>query len=96
MANPILDFANPLHAFTAGNLTFTATKECYLYGTLTGSTTSNILTINTTTVAASGISGGSGGTGQTAVMVPITKIKSGDIVTVNSNSPNLHVYDVVS
>lgn len=28
---PALDFANPLHTFSS-NLTYTATKDCYLFG----------------------------------------------------------------
>lgn len=29
---PILNYAHPLHQFTSGNLSYTATSECYLYG----------------------------------------------------------------
>lgn len=93
---PALDFANPLHTFSSGNLSFTASKDCYIYGTLTGSTSANSLTINNTSVAGSAISGGSGGTGQTNVMIPVTKISNGDVISVTSASSNLHVYDVIS
>ena len=29
---PILDYAHPLHQFTSGNLSYTATGDCYLLG----------------------------------------------------------------
>jgi hypothetical protein len=72
---PILDFANPLHRFTSGGdgLSYTATGECYLYGTFVGGAGHGI-TINGKQIVAQPSSFSS------VVSMPITRLKSGDIV----------------
>ena len=73
MGLPILDYAHPLHTFSTGNLTYTATKECYLCGTIYNKS----ITINNNKVfQASTVS----------ILVPITKISTGDVVTMGTES----------
>ena len=94
---PIFDYANPLHSFTTGNLTFTATKECYLCGTV-GSYGSypytGDVTINGTLVMRSQSSA------QGAVVINglgngLFKLKAGDVVQTNGVQESLHVFDVI-
>ena len=98
MGIPTIDYSNPLHTFN-NVLTYTATKECYLMGTLAIATASSgllatDLSINNTIVfsanavtygSASGVSGGT---------VPLIKLSSGDTVTITRQSPALHVFDI--
>lgn len=88
---PHLDFANPLHTFSSGNLTYTATKECYLFGILTPpSSGSSNITINSTVV------GNSSQTGTVLERFTIAsplKLESGDIVVVTEASSLMHVFE---
>ena len=95
---PILDFANPLHTFSTGNLTFTATKVCYISGAIgTGGANANngTVAINGTIVVAPSTAAYGNATGMQVPVgyVPPIKIASGDIVTVGLASPNLHVFE---
>jgi hypothetical protein len=89
---PTLDFSNPLFTFSTTNTTYTATKECYLVGSIVGSGGDAAIRINNIEVYR---------VGQTAAgwsPIPITKISAGDTVTtegVVTNSP-LHIYDTVN
>lgn len=91
---PILDFANPLHSFGAGNLSYTATKECYLLGNLSNfnSPGAPTITINGTSVYSLNGSGG----GHEICTIPLTKLNANDVVTVTGGFTVLRVYDVVS
>lgn len=84
---PILNFASPLHTFSGTNLTYTATKECYLFGTAQGNGAE--VSINSTTVLASA-------SNVYSVVCPCTKLKAGDVITCNMAAAQLHVFDVVS
>lgn len=88
-AMPQLDFANPLHTFSADNLTYTATKDCYLCGTLNPRSASagTDLYIDNTLFANSGL--------HYPFISPI-KIKAGSVVSVQVANQWLHIYDVVS
>ena len=95
---PTLDFANPLHTFSSGNLTFTATKECYLLGSIhtsvsAGSSTVTVK-INNTEVYA--VYAEFTAVGSNSNCVPLTKLKAGDVVVLSSAQGRLHVYDVAS
>lgn len=78
-----LDYSNPLHTFSSGNLTYTATKDCYLVGGTpnTGNTT---ITVNGCTIAGHASTTGWGFIG------PL-KLKSGDTVTTTVAQAELHV-----
>jgi hypothetical protein len=101
---PTLDFANPLYTFDSNNLTYTATKDCYLLGSLNGSAVGAypwnvIVSINSTnTFAISGT--GTNGTSSNALSVPLTKLRSGDVVTISgigsTGSCALHVFEEAS
>lgn len=95
---PTLNFRNPLHTFSSGNLTFRATKECYISGATgtVGAFASNCtISINGTIIATPNtVIYGSGSGGAVGISyVPPIKITSGDIVTVGTASPNLHVFE---
>lgn len=89
-AMPILNYTTPLHTFTTGNLTYTATKECYLYGKLGEAGAS--VTVNGTHVEQYG-----------AVItannywnnVPLLKLKAGDVVVSSAAATNLYVFEEV-
>ena len=81
-----LDYANPLHTFTTGNLTYTATEDCYLVGTLYASS-SNTLTIN----GVSYFRGYYANSVPTDCCIVNLKLKAGDIVAVEQQTPLMHV-----
>lgn len=72
---PTLDFSNPLHYFGNGGdgLTYTASGDCYLYGTPVGGSGHGI-TINGKPIISTPSSFNS------VVGLPITKLTSGDSV----------------
>ena len=81
MANPLLDFANPLFSFGVGSTTYTATKDCYVCGminpsNLASGTKQNLL-INNTVVAFARNSI------EYARYIPPIKISAGDVVEVS-------------
>lgn len=86
MGLPTLNFATPLHTFSSGHLSYTATKECYLMGGTPNSGNTTI-TVNNTVIA---------GHGSTTGMLFISplKLKAGDVVTVAAAQNELHVYDI--
>ena len=81
---PILDYSNPLHTFTADNLSYTAIKDCYVCGSMTGT---GPLAINGTKIA----DGNTPSLGLTSTFVSPIKIKKGDIVTTMGVCEHLHV-----
>lgn len=89
-AQVTLDYAHPLHTFSTGNLSYTATKTCWLCGEIDNTNPASSLTINgvdyATGIAVSTYS-------QKTYISPL-KLTKGDVVTVtNSPSPKLHVLD---
>lgn len=94
-AMPVLDYANPLHTFSTGNLTYTATKDCYIMGNLGPSGTACTLKINGTDVAYNGYLTLTPDNRLSPYIPPI-KIKAGDVIAVSSESTYLHIFDVVS
>ena len=94
-AMPTLDFANPLFTFATGSLTYTATKDCYLFGSI-GCVADGTITLtidNTPVVTAVGSTNSGGARGYS--VVPVTKIKSGQAVTLSNWNSNisLGLYD---
>lgn len=96
MGIPILDFANPIFTFTSEQLSFTATKECYITGSLSTRYSDNnnvALSINNKVVfdlqnASNTIYNAS---------LQYIKIKAGDVVTLNRlGTSNVKIYDVIS
>lgn len=81
-----LDYANPLHTFSSENLTYTATEDCYLCGSIGQDNAT--LTINGTNVAKGWY--GSGYVSNPFIS-PI-KISIGDVVSVSAASPILNIY----
>lgn len=77
---PILDFANPLHTFTANNLSFTATEECYLLGSMQYGSTERTITINNTIVYIVRLDNASM---DATAMIPLTHLKAGDQVVIS-------------
>ena len=84
---PTLDFAHPLHTFNSV-LTYTATKTCYLLGTIHGVDANTIVNINNTPVFSSR-------TGTVSDIVPLTRISTGDVITVSTAAPRLHVFEEI-
>lgn len=89
MGAPSLNYSTPLHTFSTGNLTFTATKECYLFGEMPVQSGLNQLSINNTVIAITN------GSVNSHAMIPLTKLNSGDVVTVTIQTTSLHVFDVI-
>lgn len=79
-AQVTLDYANPLHTFSANNLSYTATQDCYIYGPLANTRT---LKINGTTVQV---------TGQDKVQPIYLKLSKGDTAVINVADENIKVY----
>lgn len=91
---PTLNYTSPLHTFSSGNLTFTATKECYLAGTLTTVNNQvNTLSINSTQVATSYFNDTNGVSYTNNIFY---KLSAGDVVAINQAAGTLHVFDVVA
>ena len=96
-AMPNLNYSTPLHTFSGGNLTFTATKDCYLMGHIFNNNANLApLKINDTVIVnkSHGTHGEFGALND--LFIPLTKLTSGDIVTVGQESLGLHVFDVKS
>lgn len=93
---PKLDFANPIHTFSAGNLTYTAIGDCYLYGETgyTGSGTITV-TIDSTPVAYSNCIGGALPF-NSAAFIDGTPIAEGQVITVSGACPELHIFNALS
>lgn len=81
---PNLNFTTPLHHFTAGNLTYTATKECYFAGSFNSS--NGTITINGTNyVNTSGM-----------IYISPLKLSVGDTVVLSTTATNLYVFEEIS
>lgn len=92
MGLPQLNFANPLHTFSTNNLTYTATKECYLMGTMGG--LSGTISIDNTIIAS--CSQSSNPQGISVPWISPLKIKAGSVVNTSQAFNNMHIYDVIS
>jgi len=90
MGLPSLNFTTPLHTFSSGNLTYTATKDCYVFGVINASAACN-LKINGLVVA-SVVLAGSDGRALSAENPMCIKISSGDVV-VASRASNLYILE---
>jgi len=88
---PTLNYATPLHTFSTGNLSYTATKDCYLLGTTNASDTT--ISIDGTVVYKGWVVSGISAVG---VAPPLTKIKAGSTVIVSGQAPNLHIFEAIS
>lgn len=77
---PTLDFANPLHTFSA-NGSYTAVKDCYLGGAVHSRTESTITIDGTVVYRYNGITSSSFNADFTTI-IPWTKIPAGSTVTV--------------
>lgn len=82
---PVLDYSNPLHSFTAGNLSYTATEEGWIVSTVAmGSAASTFtLTVNNTQIA--NIQPGEAG-------FIHAHVKAGDVIVASADRPSLHVF----
>ena len=88
---PILKYSAPLHTFSSGNLTYTATKDCYLLGTFPTANSQATVTIDGTVVVSNGYN--QYGNIRVPMTTPIIKIKSGSTVVVSQASDHLHIYE---
>ena len=92
-AEVILDYAHPLFTFGSNNLSYTATKKCYVTGTIPGKYDGNItLSIDGTIVYQATYSNNVG----QGKSIPILTIEKGSTVSLNAwaGSINpLHVYE---
>lgn len=86
MANPSLNYTTPLHTFNSGNLSYTATKECYLFGSVAQAIN---VKINNTLITSTPNVGG------TVLLIPQTKLLAGDIVTLSDTAGALNVFDTI-
>ena len=89
---PILDYANPLHTFDS-TLRYTATKECYLCGTIYATGGSLTIKINNTNVAQVAGTNTSQFNIRNDVYVAPLKLNTGDIVVLSSASTYMHIYE---
>lgn len=82
---PTLNYTTPLHSFST-SATYTATKECYLVGTISNlSTVGTTITINSTPFSVP--------VGQTSCFINL-KLTAGDVVNITGSTTNIHVLDV--
>lgn len=88
---PILKYSAPLHTFSSGNLSYTATKDCYLLGSFPSSNVQCTITIDNTVVFSNEYN--QYGNIRVPMITPLIKIKSGSSVTVSNASSNLHIYE---
>lgn len=89
---PVLDYANPLHSFTSGNLSYTTTKECWLVGSIPdNSASSTTIKVDGTTVGGTynHVQGQAWVTSGNGVCL---KLASGSTVVVSVASDYLHVF----
>lgn len=94
MGNPTLNYANPLHTFNASNLSYTAVKDCYLVGSIhqlptqspSGISIDNKLIYRNDVYSSGSSTVGNG-------IVPITKIATGQTVSVTSAQEQLYILE---
>ena len=91
---PTLNFASPLHSFTSGNLTFTATKDCYLCGSVMYVGTAGGHTVKIDGTIVIDVLGLSSNAPRS--YIPPLKITAGQVVTCSDAFANLHILDVLS
>ena len=80
-AMPNLDYANPLHTFTIGNLSYTANRECYLVGTIAAGNMAHTMSINGTALDV----------GLSSTCMYTLKLNIGDTVVVGTDETCLHI-----
>ena len=85
---PNLDYSNPLHTFSANNLTYTANRECYLVGSYS-SAANQFMKLNNHIIAFGSTSDSAGVA--CAVFINL-KLNSGDTVVCPRISEALHIY----
>ena len=87
---PVLDFANPIHTFSSGNLSYTATGICYLFGGFNNDV-GRTITINGTQIL-----NPTSNADDHRTIIPLLKLHAGDIVACISSNNNpqndLHIY----
>lgn len=94
---PRLDFANPVHSFTSGNLSYTAVEDCWLFGYFTAATTACTLSIDGTNVGFNEYSWvTSGSANHAGNIMPLTFIPAGSTVAVTNASDNIHIFKEVT
>ena len=98
---PDLNYTTPLYTFDTSNTSFTATKECYLMGSICGAqlgitSWDGAVSINNTQVFRLYGSGSTNVASSSALTIPLTKLNVGDVVTVSLTRvvANLHVFDI--
>lgn len=92
---PLLNYDNPLHTFSSNAKTYTATKECYLLGSMASGTTARTISINGTVVYT--IKDNSSST-DSAQLIPLTRLKSGDAVVISdmiATGNSLCIYETI-
>ena len=92
---PALNFGSPLFKFASNKLTYTTAKDCYLFGSI-GCIADGVITLtidNEPVVTAVGTVNSGGQRGYS--VIPVTKIKSGSTVALNTYNSNisLGLYD---
>lgn len=92
---PILNYAQPLHTFTSGNLSYTTTKECWLKGQVSYSLFGTTLTIDGKEYAVGWNSSNTGSSANGGLNAPQVEyhIGAGSTVTVSQESSMLHVLE---
>lgn len=81
-----LDYANPLHVFSSGNLSYTATKDCWLMGVLDGGSAGVNVSIDGTPIAQNW-------NAEHKYFIPPLKVTRGSVITTSIAQGNLKVYD---
>lgn len=90
MGVPSLNYSTPLHTFSSGNLSYTASKDCYLFGSITKG---NVLINNNVRVQFSLTQPNVAEITGTIPIEPI-KLSAGDSVTCSTAMTYLYVLDV--
>ena len=90
---PILDYANPLFIFGTGNLTYTTTQDCWLYGSVAGSGNNELTVTIDEQVVFTKNSRGYGGEGRNSTEISL-HIGKGSTIKLNTwyGASTLNVY----
>ena len=93
---PALNYSQPLYNFDNGATSYTAVKDCYLLGSMCGSMLGSawkgIVSINGTAVYTLAGSGSTNVASSNSITIPLTKIKTGDTVSISLTSvPNIYM-----
>lgn len=83
-----LDWAHPLHAFTSGNTSWTATQDCYLAGTATTASGIQSITIDNNII----YTNYEGSEGVIGLNVYPIRVKKGSVITTSRNMDTLKCY----